>query len=55
MEKMTTKEIANIAGLSQKTISRVLNNEKYVKDETRKKYWRLLRNMVMNQIFLHVV
>ena len=42
MEKMTTKEIASIAGLSQKTISRVLNNEKYVKDETRKKVLEII-------------
>lgn len=34
---MTIKEIAELAGVSKSTVSRVLNNSGYVNDETRKK------------------
>ncbi|MGQ9617225.1 MAG: LacI family DNA-binding transcriptional regulator [Spirochaetota bacterium] len=37
MKNITIKDIARIAGVSQKTVSRVINNEKHVKKDTIKK------------------
>ena len=34
---MTIKEIAKLAGVSPATVSRVINNSGYVKDEVRKR------------------
>lgn len=39
----TIKDIADITGYSIRTVSRVINNEPYVKDETRKKIKRVLK------------
>ncbi len=36
-KRITTKKLAELAGVSQKTVSRVINNEKYVNEETREK------------------
>ncbi|MFW6381302.1 MAG: LacI family DNA-binding transcriptional regulator [Bacillota bacterium] len=38
----TIKDIARMSGFSVRTVSRVLNNEKYVKDETREKIQQVL-------------
>ena len=35
--RVTIKDVSRIAGVSIKTVSRVLNKEKYVSDETRRK------------------
>jgi LacI family transcriptional regulator len=37
LENITIKKIAELAGVSHKTVSRVINDEKYVKKETKKK------------------
>jgi len=43
IKRCTIKDIANIAGVSIKTVSRVVNNEKYVKKETREKVLKILK------------
>ncbi|WP_068268930.1 LacI family DNA-binding transcriptional regulator [Caviibacter abscessus] len=42
MKKLTIKDIANLAGVSFKTVSRVLNKEQNVKKETREKIEKIL-------------
>jgi LacI family transcriptional regulator len=37
LKNITIKKIAELAGVSHKTVSRVVNNEKYVKEETKNK------------------
>ena len=44
---MNIKEIARRAGVSSATISRVLNNSGYVKEETRQKVLRAVRSIIM--------
>lgn len=43
MRKITIKDIAKLSGVSFKTVSRVINNEKNVKDTTRERVEKLLR------------
>ena len=40
MKKLTIKDIAKLAGVSFKTVSRVINNEDNVKEETKDKVKR---------------
>lgn len=42
MKPVTLEDIAKIAGVSLKTVSRVVNNEKYVSKDTREKVLKLL-------------
>ena len=42
---LTLKDIAKAAGVSYSTVSRVVNNEKYVKEETRNKLEKILKEM----------
>ena len=42
MKKITIKDISQITGFSPMTISRVINNEKYVKQETRDKVTQVI-------------
>ncbi len=42
MKKVTIKDIAKLAGVSFKTVSRVINNEDSVKEETREKVKKVL-------------
>ncbi len=37
MAKATIYDVAQLAGVSIKTVSRVANNERYVRDETRQR------------------
>ena len=55
MSQITTKEIANLAGVSVGTVDRVIHNRGQVADKTRKKFKRLLIKMVMNQILLQEI
>jgi len=43
MNKLTIKDISEIAGVSMMTVSRVINNEKYVKKETREKVLNIIK------------
>ena len=43
MRKITIKDIAKLSGVSFKTVSRVINNEKNVKDTTRERVEKLLK------------
>lgn len=45
MKKTNMTLIAARAGISQKTVSRVLNNEKYVKEETREKVLKIVQEL----------
>lgn len=45
MKKVTIKDIAKLASVSFKTVSRVINNEPSVKKETREKVEKVLREM----------
>jgi LacI family transcriptional regulator len=38
IKKYTLSDIGKIAGVSQKTVSRVINNERYVSKETKKRF-----------------
>lgn len=42
-KRITIKIIADLVGVSHKTVSRVINNEKYVKEETRKKILAVIK------------
>lgn len=42
---LTLKDIAKKAGVSYSTVSRVVNNEKYVKEKTRKKVEKILKEL----------
>ena len=42
MKKLTIKDIAKLAGVSFKTVSRVINNEDNVKKETKEKVKKIL-------------
>lgn len=42
MKRYTLADIGKLAGVSPKTVSRVINNDKYVKDETRKKILKII-------------
>ena len=55
MSQITTKEIANLAGVSVGTVDRVIHNRGQVADKTRKKFKRLLIKMVINQILLQEI
>lgn len=41
-EKTTLEDIAKVAGVSPKTVSRVINNHKYVKESTREKILKII-------------
>lgn len=43
MEKLSIKKIAELVGVSPVTVSRVINNEKYVKEETREKILNIIK------------
>jgi len=43
MKRYTLKDIAILTGVTPKTVSRVVNNEKYVKKETREKILKILK------------
>lgn len=43
--KPTIKDIAKIAGVSFKTVSRVINNEEVVGDELRAKIWKIIKEL----------
>jgi LacI family transcriptional regulator len=45
LSELTTKKIAEAAGVSQKTVSRVLNDEKYVSKETKEKVLRVVKEL----------
>ena len=50
MQVMNIKEMAKLAGVSCATISRVLNDSGYVKEDTRKKVMGSLKNTTIRQI-----
>ncbi|HDS11796.1 MAG TPA: LacI family transcriptional regulator, partial [Candidatus Wirthbacteria bacterium] len=41
----TIKDVANLARVSESTVSRVLNNKEYVKDDTRKKVFEAVEQL----------
>ncbi|MBN2073733.1 MAG: LacI family DNA-binding transcriptional regulator [Actinobacteria bacterium] len=43
MKNITIKKIAELAGVSHKTVSRVVNNEKHVKEETKNKVLKIIK------------
>jgi DNA-binding LacI/PurR family transcriptional regulator len=45
MEDINIKDVAKRAGVSVKTVSRVINNHKYVSLETRKKVWEAIEEL----------
>lgn len=45
MGKYTLEDVSKIAGVSPKTVSRVINNEKYVKEETRRKILKIIKEL----------
>lgn len=45
MDRITLKDIAEKSGVSIKTVSRVLNNEKYVQEKTRKKISEIIKEL----------
>lgn len=45
MRKITIKDIAKLSGVSFKTVSRVINNEKNVKDTTRERVEKTLERI----------
>ncbi len=49
MKRHTLQDISKIAGVSLKTVSRVVNNEKYVKKETREKVLKILKKYDYHQ------
>jgi DNA-binding LacI/PurR family transcriptional regulator len=44
LKRITIKDISKIAGVSPKTVSRIINNEIYVKEETKKKVLEIIKN-----------
>ena len=44
-KNITIKNVAKIAGVSFKTVSRVINNERYIKEETRKKVLEIINKV----------
>ena len=45
MGDISIKDVAKKAGVSIKTVSRVINNHKYVSEETRKKVWEAIEEL----------
>ena len=45
MVKLTIIDIANLAGVSKSTVSRVINNDKHVSNKTRKKVLKIINEM----------
>ncbi len=43
--KSTIKDVARLAGVSFKTVSRVINNEQTVKEESRSKVWKAIKQL----------
>lgn len=50
---LTIVDVAKEAGVSSATVSRVMNGNYPVKEETRKKYSRLLKNLIIFLICRH--
>lgn len=46
------RDVAVRAGVGIGTVSRTLNNSGYVSEETRKKYWKLLKKQDISQVQL---
>ena len=51
---MNIKDIARLAGVGVSTVSRVINNHPDVKQDTREKIWKLLRNITIFLTTVHV-
>jgi DNA-binding LacI/PurR family transcriptional regulator len=49
MPKITIKDIAVESGFSLKTVSRVLNDEKYVKNSTKEKILKIIDDLIILQ------
>ncbi|MDZ7837970.1 MAG: LacI family DNA-binding transcriptional regulator [Actinomycetota bacterium] len=49
--RYTLEDIAKLAGFSPKTISRVINNDRYVKEETRKSAKNYRSNWLLSKYF----
>ena len=45
MKKMTMQDVAERAGVSPKTVSRVINNEPRVSESTRKKIQQIIKEL----------
>lgn len=45
MEKIDSKKIAKLAGVSPTTVSRVINNEKYVREKTKEKVLKIINEL----------
>ena len=50
--RATIKDVSRVAGVSIKTVSRVLNKEKYVRDDTRKNVFRRLAVMTHGNVLM---
>ena len=55
-KKLNIEEVAEYAGVSTATVSRVLNNYTFVKDETRRKVLQVIRetNYLFNAVALNL-
>ena len=49
---LTIKDVARLSGFTIRTVSRVINDEGYVKEETRSKIKKIIKKLDMKQIYL---